>query len=369
MADKNDITIIQPRENPLKDQATEEVLTIMLGDDENNDVVFGRMSQGSDESEFDYLPREERDLTPEDVDVADLFAGDEEIAEPFSSPIDHFPLYKKALHHFQAAEAPVRVARIDTDATYNDFVGERAIKELGRRLTELRAFVEDHVSDKHGKPIAAMSEWKEVIGAAEAVNSLKAASTTDEATAALPQVPLDLPDFAQGKVKCWLDGDDVVVSLRFCAADGTPRYATMAARPRVDAEEITGWAHRAGINPVTVLGILPDLAASATGKRLVRDAAGAALQAQRRLDVVGMTDDGENAEPVLLTNGGDESTAPLAALMYVEQLADAGDEQATHEMTIIRAAAETPRGREIAAPILAESTKRLAQGRKQRGWE
>jgi hypothetical protein len=367
MDKKSDIEIIQEHETPMQDVSTDEVLTLMLGDDEN-DVVFGRMGLGGlDESEFDDLPRNEDELTPEDVETSDLFAGDDEDAEePFSSPMEeHFPLYKRALRHFQNAETPTRVVRIDTDSTYTDLVGSAAIKELSRRLSELRTFVEAHVADHHGGPVAPMSEWKDVIGAAEAVNLIRAADTADEVVDAMPQVPLNLPEYAQGKVKCWQDADGVViVSLRFCAADGTPRYATMAGKPRVDSESVVGWAMRTGANPVTVLGVAEDLAASACGKRLVRDAAGAALQAQRRLDVVGMSDDGDDADPILLTNGGDdESTAPLAALMYVQQLAESGHEQATKEMDLIRAAASTPKGREIAGPILDESTKRLEAGR------
>jgi hypothetical protein len=126
--------------------------------------------------------------------------------------------------------------------------------------------------------------------------------------------------------------------------------------------DVANWIARAGVDPVTVLGVLPDLADVACGKRLVRDVAGAALKAQRRSDVCGMDGD-ENAEPLLLTSPGAEDTAPLAALMYVEQKADAGHPQAQREMKLLQIAAQTPAGQQIAAPILAESTKRLEAGR------
>jgi hypothetical protein len=136
----------------------------------------------------------------------------------------------------------------------------------------------------------------------------------------------------------------------------------MAARPQIDMNDIANWIARAGVDPVTVLGVLPDLADVACGKRLVRDVAGAALEAQRRSDVCGMDGD-EDAEPLLLTSPSGEDTAPLAALMYVEQKADAGHPQAQREMKLLQVAAQTPAGQQIAAPILAESTKRLEKGR------
>src|SRR5277367_2676513 len=119
MAEKNDIAIIQERETPMKDVSTDEVLTLMLGD-EDNDVMFGRMSGGMDESEFDAMPRNEWDLTPEQAAEYGLYQGsnptdpsatatttsapgsgqilgdDEELADQFSSPAEEaFPLYKR----------------------------------------------------------------------------------------------------------------------------------------------------------------------------------------------------------------------------------------------------------------------------------
>lgn len=177
----------------------------------------------------------------------------------------------------------------------------------------------------------------------------------------MDEVPLDLPANTEGKVKCWREGDAVICSLRFATPDGSSRIATTAARPRLDESALVGWALRSGVHPVTVLGAALDVVDVACGKRLVRDLAGAVLSARRRMDVCGME---EGDEPVILASPGtSDSTAPLAALMYVEQRADIGDPQAKTEMVKMQAAAKTPIGQKIAAPILAESSKRLAQGR------
>ena len=388
MADE--ITIMQPGTDELHDVSTDEVFEMVLGTDDD-DVVFGRMPMGLDPSEFDYLPPREVDAdedqaqylhAPDDAThpwqgVAPTGAaitqtldaggttlmGDDEMAEPFASPSQEaFPLFKRALKHFRAAETPARLMRVDTDGTYNEFASAAAVRELGRRLNELRTFAEEHVADKHGAPVAPMSEWTDIIGCAQVVHKIRGASTADEATDAMPQVPLDLPDFAKGKVKCWRDGDAVVVSMRFCDANGEPRIATMAAKPRIDADDVLGWAQRSGTDAITVLGVVTDLVHVACGNKLVRDIAGAALKAQRRVDVVGMDDD----EPILLVDAGNEGQAPIAALMYVKQLADAGHEQAQDEMALIETAAATPTGQEVMAPVLEEAHARLAEGRQKK---
>jgi hypothetical protein len=340
----------------LLDASTGEVLSMITS---NEDIVFGRMPVGMDESDFDALPTHEAymDTPPyaEDTesDVNEDFVQGEEMPAPFESPgVDKFPVFMSALREFQAAERPSRVVRIDTDETYGDFVCEQAVKELSRRVDELRTALEEHESDLHGPKAKPLRKW-EVLGAAQAVSDLRAASTTDEATKALPQVPLDLPAFAEGKVKCWRDGDDVICSIRFAAADGTARVATMATRPRADSDDVARWAMSAGVDPVTVLGMLPDLASVACGKKLVKDVAGAALAACRRVDVLGAT------EPLLLASPGTEGKAPLAALMHLIQRSQAGDKQARRELKVIETAAGTPSGRAIAVPLLKEAGKRL----------
>lgn len=339
----------------MADQSTSEALAMMNYED--NDVVFGRMPVGLDESEFDALPPDEYEITPEDAQDAELFAGEGEAPAPlFSAPEEtQFPLFRATLSRFSAAEAQPRVARIDTDDTYGDFVCEHAVKEIERRLDALESAFKAHQDDPfaHAQPPAR----SELIGAAQAVAKLKSARTASEAAAALPEVPVSLPGFANGKVKCWRDGDKVVCSLRFQAADGSMRIATMAAKPKLDATTVQGLAQSGNL---MILGVLPDLAASACANRLVRDTAGAALQARERADVL------IGEEPVILVSDGDRGSAPLAALMHLEQMAGCGDEQAKTELGAIREVARTPAGQKVAAPLLLEAQRRLATGRAQK---
>lgn len=340
------------------DVTTDEVIH-MLGDHGRDIDIFGRMPVGGDldVSDFDEYPRNEVELDENTIEEHEIKVHGDEPEEFQSAAPEQFPILSAALNRFSGAEAPDRAVRIDTDETYGDFVCASAVRELERRLNELRAAVEEHTADHHGGEMKSMSKWDEILGAAQSIADLRSAATPHEAVDAMQEVPLDLPDFAQGKVKCWRDGPCVVVSLRFCAADGTPRVATSATRPGADAEEVAGCAIRSGLDPATVLGALHELSAKAAGHRLVRDIAGCALKAHRRADVLGMR------EPVMLIGGGSEGNPPLAALMYLQQRCDAGDEQACREMRIIEAASKTTSGRQVAAPLLAEARRRLAGAR------
>lgn len=369
---------------------TKEILSMLRPYDDYN-IEFGRMADYAnlDYQDFDALPKREVEIDPDwDGTVPDVFHSqsisrwmkrhgrvrdsdmpgydaEEHVGDappPFQSPIEEqFPVFAAALRRFQAEASPARVVRFDDEETHVGLVCESAVRELDRRLQELRELVEQHVADGHGPPATALRRW-DVIGAVEAVRDLKAATTADEAQRAMPAIPLGLPDFARGKVHCWRDGDCVICSIHFHAADGSHRIATTSARPSVDADEVSGCAVQAGLDPVTVLGALDDLADAACGRRMVRDLARAALSAEAHPEVLGM----DGTDPVLMVSGGDASTAPLAALMYLQQACDAGDPAARREMAIIEAATETPSGREVAVPALAEARRRLAAAREQR---
>lgn len=327
---------------------------------------FGRMGVGGagDASEFDALLPTEADninfnidpLTGTftiDAETDEMIPGDESIEGEFESPEEHFPVFGAALREFQAAETPPRVARIDTEETFGTFVCEKAVSELERRVGELRAALEEHESAKtHGARGRSMRKWESIIGAAQAVADLKDAETPHDAVGAMPQVPLDLPPQAEGKVSCWKDGDSVVCSVRFQTKNGQPRIATMAAKPKADASAVARGALLAGVEPVTVLGALPVLADAACGRRLVPDVLGAAMRVRGREEVCNMK------EPVFAVRPGNAGSAPLAALMYVQQAADAGSPQAMEEMARIEGIARTEQGA-VLGSLLAQAGSRL----------
>lgn len=326
------------------------------------DIDIGRMSSGWDaDTDFDALPSHLVDVTKEDVESADLFQGDGE-PEEFEPSLEAFPVFKGALRHFQANVPRTRAVRIDTDESYAEFGVDKALNELARRTEDLRAAVEAHSSDGHGGKFEKLRTWEEVLGAVESIADIQKSESAKDAISKMPQVPLTVPDFACGAVKCWQDGDSVVVSIRFAMPDGSTRIATMGQKPKVKEAEIEQWASEQGFDPVTILGALPAIASVATGKQLVRDTAQAALEARTRDDVCGMEAD---HEPLVLIGLG-TGNAPIAAVMYLQQRAEQGDAQAMKELETMYAAATTPEGKRIAAPVLAEASRRLASAKKAR---
>lgn len=347
----------------------------------SDDVVFGRMSTGLDPNDFDYLPPLIVNMTPENIAPTDIFAGDVDLRrsrrDPFadegeerldlshgegefaSPPVadsGQFPVLRGALRQAQAqAEQPL-VVRVDDEDSYGQFMGEATVREIDRRLRELRAFVEQHAADHHGAPVPPLRTW-DAIGAAQAVSDLQSATSALEASRKFPAVEVGLPDYAQGAVRCWRDGGHVVCSIDFETATGDVRTATSAAPMSAAVDEMAGWALQRGGDAVTILGALPQLAASATGKRLVRDVARAAQTASNRMDVCGMV---RGAGPVIVIHGLAGGSPPLTALMNLEEKCQAGDAQACREMAMIEAAAATPMGQKVAAPLLSEARRRVA---------
>ncbi len=51
--------------------------------------------------------------------------------------------------------------------------------------------------------------------------------------------------------------------------------------------------------------------------------------------------------------------------MWLEQQAQLGDKQALAELAIMHGAAQTPIGKKVAAPMLAEASRRLREAKRQ----
>jgi len=312
--------------------------------------VLGRVSAGWDvDNTFDVLPPMVADFTEADVQNAELFTGEDEIETgPFEGE-ETFPEFSKALSFYQEQLPKNRVARIDTDKSHDKHVSRRAFEELAKRVTDLRSLVEAHLADHHGPKVPGLEKWDEILGAADVLASHPVLEAPKSA------IPGTVPDDLKHAVDCYEDGGAVIVMMRFGMPDGSSRTATTASRPSMaDEETLLGWAEEHGLDPVTVLGAMPAATKIATGKRLVSDLAHMALEAREREDVQDMDD-----SPVLVF-GAEDTSAPIAALMHLEQQANAGNAQAAHELAVLRAASLTPIGQKVAAPLLAEASRRLA---------
>lgn len=184
------------------------------------------------------------------------------------------------------------------------------------------------------------------------------AETHDEMIGSRPfkSVPGVVPEDVDG-IKCYHDDDCVFLSISFMLPNGERRVATSAARPMTE-EAFEGWNQILGADPVAFLAVLPDASRLATGRRLLTSAADAISSITGWDEITGMT------KPILVRGLSD--SAPLAALIYLKQRAQRGDQQAQAELAIMHGAAETPVGQKVAAPLLREASQRLAEAQAQR---
>lgn len=341
---------------------TDKVLSMVLRDKID---IFGRMPVGFDVSEFDLLPTDQVYTQIADPDKAfglpvedarlDMFQSTDE-----GTADDEFPILSEALRGI--GDPKPRLMRVDTPETYSSFMSDRAVDEILRRIDDLRDALLAHEGDPLAHPHVhedghmLARQKADILGAAEAVAKISSAEDADEAAQAMPAVAIDIPEFARNKVRCWRDGDRVVCSLKFLSKSGQRRVATMSATPCFDEEEVVGAALRRGVDPVYVLGALPDMAASACGQRLVKELSRAALACAEREDVCGMS---PADEPLLLVARATD--APTAAMMHLEERAQAGDPAALRERARVEKAASSRLGRKVIAPVVLKARAKLAK--------
>lgn len=121
----------------------------------------------------------------------------------------------------------VMPVRLDTEESYVEYLGARAAT-IEDRVDDLERELSAHEADPY-------AHW---LGA---------------------DVPLSLPPYAAGKVRCWREGDELLCSIRLPGPDGKPRIATTSTSVEGAVEEVCGYAAGAGVNTVDVLGVLPVL--------------------------------------------------------------------------------------------------------------
>jgi hypothetical protein len=187
-----------------------------------------------------------------------------------------------------------------------------------------------------------------------------------------PEIPLATTSENQ---KAWEGKDGLVyVSIAFCLPNGEERVATTTARPMVDDQAAQSSAAILGIDVPTFLGVLPQAAKLATSRQLINNTVSVINEALDQLDDQGTgwveiagQDTGwaeiAGKDPVVKETGAQPGAATIASLMWLEQRAQQGDQQAIAEWSLLQGAASTPLGKQVALPVLIESSRRLAKGR------
>ncbi|SRR5579862_546966 len=241
-----------------------------------------------------------------------------------------FPITQKLYQKFKAAIPPPRVVRVDDEANYAKWKDSKRapyIATLESRVEQLEANVADHVSDNHGHGRVqrledAFTEHLKDAGSTEAGATELIGDLVEKAKDAGDKIPLSLHPESEGKVDAWQDGCDIFCSIRLCGPDGKVRIATTSSPAERHADEVAKYASEAGVDPVTVMGVLPALAQVLGGGALVSQLCQAAPGLMARPEVL------QGSFVGLVTPKGD---AEVASVMMLLQLCDKGNARACAE--------------------------------------
>jgi hypothetical protein len=297
------------------------------------------------------------------VEVLGLAESTQDTTPAPFSPIEssRYPIAQRLYRRFKGALPPKRVVRVDTEASYQDFMaGQRAphVAELEARLAELERLVAVHTADNHGGGRLDALEQK-VSGVAEALakhlehgdHAVDVAGEEVEAAREKvafggTRVPLSLAPWAEGKIDAWRNGDEIYCSVRLPGPDGCPRIATSSTPVERHLDEVMNYADEAGVNAVEILGVLHGLAEVLGGGALVTQICCAAPGLLERPEAMGGCFVG------VVTPAGDPAMAAAMALLQLCQKPGAAGADACYEVEAIK---KTPAG----AKLIAEAQVRL----------
>lgn len=227
------------------------------------------------------------------------------------------PLYDQIRARFRSAVGKPKLVRLDDEESYQDFRARRRqphIDELDARLTRLEKALHEHVSDAHGgfgDDVRAFESYLDNTSGRSDDHERAIVGAVADAARGGTKVPLGLPPSARGKIECWRDGDEVLLSAKLPIG-----IATTGAALVPEIEEIVGCANEVGCCGLEALLLGWQLAPSTAGKRLLGDLCRAAPLLGHAPGI-----------RVLQTN----VDAGLAAMMALLQRCQRGDRQACRE--------------------------------------
>jgi hypothetical protein len=292
---------------------------------------------------------------------------------PFT-PVEssQYPIVQQLHRKFKSAMPSEKVVRVDTEESYSDFMADRRapyVAALEARLADLERAVQVHTADNHGGGKLEALEQR-TAGIAEAlaahlehgdhavdVMGAEVEAAREQAALGGTRVPLSLAPWAEGKIDCWRDGDEIYCSVRLPGPDGRVRIATTTTPVAKHVDEVLSYAEDAGVDSVDLLGgdedggVLHGLAEILGGGALVTQICRAAPCLLERPEVA-VQGSGAGAFVGVVTPVGDPGMAAAMALLQLCQKPGASD--ACFEVEALK---KTPAG----AKLIAEAQKRLTQ--------
>lgn len=188
-----------------------------------------------------------------------------------------FPIFDDLRSKFASSTPAPKLVRVDTDDSYKDFCDARKspyIAKLVARVTALEnAFAqhastdaahfsdiderfEQHLQNFHrGNVVAPVSEHTadlDVLG--EAVMQ-----SINEVADGGSRIPLPLPPWADGKICCWQDGDEVLCTIRLRGPSGQMLSATTGTPVQPHMDQVLGYADDVDADVDSTIVIVPVL--------------------------------------------------------------------------------------------------------------
>lgn len=178
-----------------------------------------------------------------------------------------FPLMTKLLTRFGAGQERPRYVRVDTEESYKGFLAENSpeMAQMKDHLSDLADKLDEHISDPN-----AHDDLIEAIEEAEMLGAKAQAAQQDKA------IDMWLPDWAQGKVHAWEEGDFTCASIKLPGADGEIRICTSMTPTANAIEEMEQHASEANVNAAAVIGVIPAMGCVLGAGTLVKEMAAAA---------------------------------------------------------------------------------------------
>ena len=184
------------------------------------------------------------------------------------------PIFDALRRKFASTAPEPRYVRVDDSKSYGDFRSARRdpyVKSLERRVAELELAVVQHTVDNHGGGRVARLEQ----AFARLANQARCGGTP---------IALPLDQCARGAIECWLDGGEILCTVRVPGSDGRARMITSGTPVEKYVDEVVGAAAQSGTDPELFVSVAPMvvqvLGASALIQRLCAAANGLMRQSK-----------------------------------------------------------------------------------------
>ncbi len=225
------------------------------------------------------------------------------------------PLFDRIKQRFHSAIPSPKVARVDDADSYHEFRHRRVeakVAEIESRLRQLETAYAVHAADQHGGGRVAALEAALDKHIAEAVHG--------EQTVSLP-----IAAMRDGRLGCWVDGDEVLCTAVVRGVDGRPRFVTSGEHLGKHMQEAVVCGMQVGADPEDIVECAPSVAHVLGAVALIPQVLGVARE------LTACAGDSRSFVATLSCS----SDPAVAATMALLQRAEQGDPRAIGELQVL----------------------------------